>query len=65
MFVTLSTFFGDESNEMLVAVTELTLSDAPARFFNTFGSEDYDKYNALLMVADRKEDLRKEIDRLV
>ncbi|MBR5896617.1 MAG: hypothetical protein IKZ39_03270, partial [Lachnospiraceae bacterium] len=65
LFVTLSTFFGDESNEMLVAVTELTLSDAPARFFNTFGSEDYDKYNALLMVADRKEDLRKEIDKLV
>jgi hypothetical protein len=65
LFVTLSTFFGDESNEMLVAVTELTLSDSTARFFNTFGSEDYDKYNALLMVQDRKEDLRKEIDNLV
>ena len=63
--MTLSTFFGDESNEMLVAVTELTLSDSTARFFNTFGSEDYDKYNALLMVQDRKEDLRKEIDNLV
>jgi hypothetical protein len=65
MFDFIERAFGAEENEMLVAVTELTLSDAPARFFNTFGSEDYDKYNALLMVADRKEDLRKEIDKLV
>jgi len=61
LFLVCKEAFGDDSNEMLVAVTELTLSNATARFFASFGSESYDKYNALLMVGDRKEDLRKEI----
>ncbi len=61
MFEMLSSSFGKESNEMLVAVTELTVSEFSARFMNTFGSDDYDKYNELLMVTDRKDDLRKEI----
>lgn len=61
MFLFVSKAFNDDSNEMLVAVTELTLNTASARFFATFGSESYEKYNALLMVGDRKEDLRKEI----
>ncbi|MCQ2524784.1 MAG: AAA family ATPase [Lachnospiraceae bacterium] len=61
MFEVIKRAFGEESNEMLVAVTELTLNDATAQFMATFGSEDYDKYNALLMVSDRKESLRQEI----
>lgn len=57
--------FGEESNEMLVLVTELTLNGSAARFFTNFGSEDYDRYNELLMVKDRKEELREKIAGLV
>lgn len=53
--------FGESSNEMLVMVTELTLGTHTASFLNSFGSEDYDRFNSLLMVSDRKEDLRTEI----
>lgn len=61
MFSFLGKAFSEDSNEMLVAVTELTLSKSAARFINTFGSDSYERLNALLMVGDRKEDLRKEI----
>lgn len=53
--------FGESSNEMLVMVTELTLGTHSAAFLNAFGSSDYDRFNSLLMVSDRKEDLRSEI----
>lgn len=61
MFSFLSKAFGDDSNEMLVAVTELTLSNKAARFLNTFGSDSYLKYHSLLMLGDRNDDLRSEI----
>ena len=61
MFEAIARLFSEDSNEMLVAVTELTLSRDSAAFLADFGSEGYEKYNKLLMVADRKEDLRKEI----
>lgn len=53
--------FSENSNEMLVMVTELTMNKDCASFVATFGSEDYDKYNALLMVTDRNETLKEEI----
>lgn len=53
--------FGEESNEMLLMVTELTLNNDCADFFSEFKSETYEKYNKLLMVGDRRENLRKEI----
>lgn len=53
--------FGAESNEMLVTVTELTVHNPSARFFATFGSDKYNKYNEILMVTDRKDSLRQEI----
>ena len=61
LFAAMSKIFGEESNEMLVLVTELTLGKDTADFFASFGSDSYEKYNALLMVGDRKESLRKEI----
>lgn len=61
LFEFASKAFGENSNEMLVLVTELTLGASTALFLNTFGSEDYDKFNSLLMVSDRKENLRSEI----
>ncbi|MBP5198471.1 MAG: hypothetical protein J6033_05405, partial [Lachnospiraceae bacterium] len=60
-FEFLRSTFGDESNEMLVFVTKLTLGEKSAAFLRNFGSADYDKYNSLLMVSDRKEALRDEI----
>lgn len=65
LFKVVDMAFGENSNEMLVLVTELTLSNSAARFFANFGSDSYDKYNALLMVGDRKEDLRKDILKLL
>ncbi|MBP5297934.1 MAG: hypothetical protein J6Z09_02165, partial [Lachnospiraceae bacterium] len=61
LFAAMSKIFGEESNEMLVLVTELTLGKDTADFFASFGSDSYEKYNSLLMVGDRKESLRKEI----
>jgi len=61
LFNFISGAFGDESNEMLVTVTELTVHNPSARFFATFGSEEYNKYNEILMVTDRKDTLRQEI----
>ncbi len=61
LFSAMADIFGEESNEMLVLVTELTLSSDCAGFFALFGSESYERYNALLMVGERKDDLRKEI----
>lgn len=54
--------FGEESNEMLLGVTELTLAESSARFLNAFGSEEYNKYAGILMVTDRSERLREEIE---
>lgn len=61
LFLVISGAFGDESNEMLITVTELTVHDYAASFLATFGSEDYNKYNEILMVTDRKDSLRQEI----
>ena len=46
---------------MLVAVTELTVNEKTAEFLSTFGSEEYEHYNKILMVNDREKLLRKEI----
>ena len=61
LFESMAGVFGEESNEMLLLVTELTLGKKSAEFFASFGSDSYEKYNALLMVDDRKETLRREI----
>ena len=53
--------FGAESNEMMVLMTELTVNPHTAGFFASFKNDAYSKYNSLLMVGDRRENLRKEI----
>lgn len=55
----------EEGNEMLVLVTELTVGDMTSRYISMFGSEDYNKYNKLLMVSDRQQEMRDEISRIV
>lgn len=57
--------FGQESSEMLVLVTELTVGTVSSRFISTFGSDDYNKYNKLLMVSERKDILKETISKLV
>ncbi len=61
LFASMAKVFGEESNEMLLLVTELTLGAKSAGFFATFGSKSYERYSSLLMVDDRKETLRHEI----
>lgn len=56
--------FGSEGNEMLILVTNLTVSRDSARFISTFGSTDYMKYKKILMVSSRNADLREDIEKL-
>lgn len=65
LFEFISRAFGDDSNEMLVLVTELTVGAQSARFISTFGLDDYNKYNEILMVTDRQESLREDIAKLL
>ncbi|MCR5278706.1 MAG: AAA family ATPase [Lachnospiraceae bacterium] len=57
--------FGEESNEMLVAVTELTVGTSTSRFINAFGSSDYEKYNNVLKISERGDNLKREIGELI
>ena len=61
LFEQMAEIFGAESNEMMVLMTELTVNPHTAGFFASFKNDAYSKYNSLLMVGDRRENLRKEI----
>ena len=54
-----------QGNEMLVLVTELTVNKYSARYISMYGCEDYQKYNGLLMVSERSQDLKEEIKDLM
>ena len=49
---------------MLILVTELTVSKQSARYIAMFGSEDYQKYNDLLMITERQSKMREDIGKL-
>ena len=53
-----------ESNEMLVLVTELTAGDASSRFIAAFGSPDYARHSRELMLDERRDSIREEIEGL-
>lgn len=53
-----------EGNEMLILVTELTVNDDSAGFISTFGSEEYQKYNKLLMLSERQLVMKQAIEEL-
>ena len=61
LFAGMERIFGGDSNEMLMLVTEMTLSDNTSSFLSEFGSKSYEKYSSVLKVGDRAEKLRKEI----
>ncbi|MGN0429392.1 MAG: hypothetical protein ACI4E2_04980, partial [Acetatifactor sp.] len=50
-----------EGNEMLILVTELTVSSSSARFIATFGCPDYQRHNKELMLGERGEDIKAQI----
>lgn len=54
----------DQGNEMLILVTELTVSTAGAQFIATFGSPDYRKHSEELMLSERSNDIRAQIAEL-
>lgn len=64
LFAGMERIFGEDSNEMLMLVTEMTLSDNTSSFLSEFGSGSYEKYSRVLKVGDRAESLRREIKEL-
>ncbi len=53
-----------EGNEMLILTTELTVNENSARFIGMFGCDDYQKHSKELMLSQRQEFLRREIEAL-
>ncbi len=64
LFAGMDEMFGRESNEVLVLVTELTLSQDTAEFLSVFKSKAYDEHNSVLLVNDRAKQLQDEIREL-
>ncbi len=56
--------FGVESQEMLILVTELTVNRYSAGFIGKYGSAEYDTYSRRLMLADRRDSLLAEAEKL-
>lgn len=54
----------EEGNEMLLFVTELTVSGHGAGYIAAFGSSDYQKYSSELMLGERKDQILQEIKEL-
>ena len=60
LFVFAQEAFG-EGNEMLILVTELTVSSAGAGFIAAFGSPDYQRFSQDLMLSGRQNQIRGQI----
>ncbi len=54
----------EQGNEMLILVTELTVNKYSSRFISMFGSDEYHKYNELLMISERQNDMKEQIKNL-
>ncbi|MBD5528865.1 MAG: AAA family ATPase [Lachnospiraceae bacterium] len=53
-----------EGNEMLILVTELTVSSAGAGFIAAFGSPDYQRHSQDLMLSERQSQIQGQIAEL-
>lgn len=51
-------------NEMLILVTECTVQADSAKFIGMYGCEDYQRHNEELMVTERSDLLRRQIETL-
>lgn len=56
--------FGKNSNEMVLAVTQLTYHTSSSAYFSLFGSKKYAEFATLLSVRDSKEELLDTIKKL-
>lgn len=63
LFVFAQEAFG-EGNEMLILVTELTVSSAGAGFIAAFGSPDYQRFSQDLMLSERQSQIQGQIAEL-
>lgn len=53
-----------EKQELVLLMTELTANKNTLAFIERFGSEKYDHYNKSLLIFDKREDLRRNIEAL-
>lgn len=53
-----------EGQEMVIFLTELSAGYYSLEFVSECGNEEYYKYNRMLLLKDRKQELREEIQRL-
>ncbi len=54
----------DQGNEMLILLTELTVSEVGTRFLSDFGSDDYNKYSSEMMMTDKNTEILSQIEGL-
>ncbi|MBR1860772.1 MAG: AAA family ATPase [Lachnospiraceae bacterium] len=54
----------ERGNEMLILLTELTVSEVGTGFLTQFGSEDYNKYSSEMLMTERNSELLAEIGKL-
>ena len=55
--------YGD-GNELLILLTELTVSETGTRFLSEFGSEDYNRLSSEMMMTDKNDEIMKQIEEL-
>lgn len=53
-----------QGNELLIMVTDLTVNDYCARYLTQFGSDDYYKFNEILMLSQRQNNMKQKIENL-
>lgn len=65
MFSFVDAAFSSSSSEMLVLITEYTVNKYTSQYISMFGSEDYRKYNDLLMVSGRQTEMKSIISEVL
>lgn len=53
-----------QGNEMLILLTEMTVSDIGTKFLTDFGSVDYNKYSSEMLMTEKNTELLAEIEKL-
>lgn len=53
-----------EGNEMLILLTELTVSETGTKFLSEFGSEDYNRLSSEMMMTEKNTEIMNEIEEL-
>ncbi|MCD8325395.1 MAG: AAA family ATPase [Lachnospiraceae bacterium] len=63
LFAFVEAAFG-QGNEMLILVTELTVNQYSARYLAQYGCEPYRRYSEVLMLSERQNRMREELQKL-